>query len=162
MAGMPPPPGSTPGPPAGTASGTADIGVRIGARLLDVLLVGIPASIVLVVTGLAAGGLTGMSGYVPSLVYSLLWFGYFVLMESQTGATVGKKLLNLRVVTADGRFPSLEAAAKRNVWMLLGLIPLIGGLLSLAALIAIIVTVSNDPDNRGKHDEFAGTGVVRA
>jgi uncharacterized RDD family membrane protein YckC len=79
-----------------------------------------------------------------SAIISLLWFGYFVWFESNSGATVGKKLLNLRVVVADGSNPSLETAAKRNVWMLFGLVPFVGGLLSLIAVIAIIVTISSN------------------
>jgi uncharacterized RDD family membrane protein YckC len=99
--------------------------------------------------------------WLTSAIISLLWFGYFVWFESNSGATVGKKLLNLRVVVADGSHPSMEAAAKRNVWMLFGLIPFVGGLLSLIAVIVIIVTISSNPDSRGKHDTFAGTAVMR-
>jgi uncharacterized RDD family membrane protein YckC len=139
---------------------TAGLGVRIGARLLDALLVGLPAAIILGLLGLG-GGFTGTDTWLGSAIISLLWFGYFVWFESNSGATVGKKLLNLRVVVADGSHPSLEVAAKRNVWMLFGLVPFIGGLLSLVAVIAIIVTISTNAASRGKHDEFAGTAVMR-
>jgi uncharacterized RDD family membrane protein YckC len=136
---------------------TAGLGARIGARLLDGLIVGIPASIVL--------GLIfrfEATGWISTAIVSLLWFGYFVLMESNQGATIGKRLLNLRVVGADGQPPSIEQAAKRNVWMLIGLIPtFLGSLLSLAAVIAIIVTISSNADNRGLHDQFADTAVMR-
>jgi uncharacterized RDD family membrane protein YckC len=146
------------GPASGVPASTAGLGVRIGARLLDFLIVGIPASILLGILGL---GFAFGDTWVSSAVVSLLWFGYFVFFESNSGATVGKKLLNLRVVVADGTNPSLEVAAKRNVWMLFGLIPLIGGILSFVATIVIIVTISSNPDSRGKHDEFAGTAVMR-
>jgi uncharacterized RDD family membrane protein YckC len=130
----------------------AALGSRIGARLLDVLIVGIPGALLLAVLGLRAAE--------GSVIVSLLWFGYFVWLESARGATVGKKLLNLRVVAIDGRTPDVATAAKRNLWMLFGLIPLIGDLLWLIAVIAIIVTISRSPDNRGYHDTFAGTRVV--
>jgi uncharacterized RDD family membrane protein YckC len=139
---------------------TAGLGVRIGARILDVLLVAIPAGILLSILGLGGLGFGGDT-WLGSAIISLLWFGYFVWFESNSGATVGKKLLNLRVVVADGSHPSMEAAAKRNVWMLFGLIPFVGGLISLIAVIVIIVTISSNPDSRGKHDEFAGTAVMR-
>jgi uncharacterized RDD family membrane protein YckC len=135
---------------------TAGLGVRIGARLLDGLIVGLPASIVL---GLIFR--LNTTSWIVSGIVSLLWFGYFVLMESNQGATIGKRLLNLRVVGADGQPPSMEQAAKRNVWMLIGLIPLIGGLLGFVAVIAIIVTISSNADNRGIHDQFAETAVMR-
>lgn len=155
---------STPPPsgPASTPAATAGLGARIGARLLDALLVGIPVSLLLALLGFggAFGGF-GVRGWVANALVSVAWFGYFVYFESNSGATLGKRLLNLRVVTADGTFPSMEDAAKRNVWMLFGLVPFVGGLLSLIAVIAIIVTISSSPHSRGKHDEFAGTAVMR-
>ncbi len=142
--------------PAPTGAGTAapaGLGIRIGARLLDVLLVGIPASIVLSIVGLQ----TVLTG----IIISLLWFGYFVWFESNQGATVGKKLLNLSVSSAAGGFPDPATAAKRNIWMLFGLIPVIGGLLGLIAVIAIMITIASGDDNLGYHDKFAGTQVKR-
>jgi uncharacterized RDD family membrane protein YckC len=147
-------PASGPGMPASTAT----LGVRIGARLLDFLLVGIPASILLALLGF---GTYGVDNWLSNAIISVLWFGYFVWFESSSGATVGKKLLNLHVVVADGSHPSLEVAAKRNIWMLFGLIPLVGGILSLVAIIVILVTISSNPQSRGYHDTFAGTAVMR-
>lgn len=147
------------GPPAGGFAGTASLGVRIGARLLDVLLIAIPASIVLALVGLGVGGIS--DSWATSAVFSVLWFGYFVWFESNRGATVGKRLLNLRVVVADGSNPPVEATAKRNLWMLFGLIPFVGGLLAFVAVIVIIVTIASDDANRGFHDNFAGTAVMR-
>jgi uncharacterized RDD family membrane protein YckC len=149
-----PPPGA---PQVGMPTATAGLGARIGARILDGLIVGLPASIIL---GLVFR--LNTTSWIASAIVSLLWFGYFVLMESNRGATVGKGLLNLRVVGADGQPPSIEQAAKRNVWMLIGLIPtFLGGLLSFAAVIAIIVTISSNAANRGIHDQFAETAVMR-
>jgi uncharacterized RDD family membrane protein YckC len=146
-------------PAAGAPVSTATLGVRFGARILDTLLVWIPAAIVLTLVGLGTGGL-GMDGWLGGAITSLLWFGYFVYFESSSGATVGKKLLKIRVVTASGDLPTLEQAAKRNVWMLFGLVPILGGIAQLVAVIVIAVTISGNEFNRGKHDEFAGTGVV--
>ncbi|MFA9431362.1 RDD family protein [Egicoccus sp. AB-alg2] len=155
------PPGPSGGPPYGSPipAGTAGLGARIGARLLDVLLVGIPAGLILGLIGLGAG-FTG-DGWIGSAIVSVLWFGYFVLLESNRGATLGKSLLNLRVVVADGSNPPTDVAAKRNIWMLFGLIPVLGGLLSFVAVIVIIVTIVSDQNNRGYHDQFAGTAVMR-
>ncbi len=158
---------TSPADPAGAAgavpSATASIGVRIGARLLDVLIVGIPASIVLSLLGFGASMTAGfgLESWVYNAIISLLWFGYFVYFESNGGATLGKRILNLRVVQASGDDPSTEAAAKRNVWMLFGLVPFIGGLLSLAAVITINATISPNDADRGYHDTFAGTAVMR-
>jgi uncharacterized RDD family membrane protein YckC len=148
------------GQPAGGApASTAGLGVRFGARLLDTLLIGIPAAIVLGIIGLGTGGF-GMEGWLGGAITSILWFGYFVYFESNSGATIGKKLLNIKVVGADGNPPTMEAAAKRNVWMLFGLVPILGGIAQLIAVIVIAVTINSNQFNRGKHDEFAGTGVI--
>lgn len=155
-----PPPAAPPPPDAAGATGTAGLGARFGARLLDGLIVFIPASIVLGLAGVGMGGLA-MDSWLFNAVTSLLWFGYYVYFESTSGATLGKKLLNLRVVAADGTPPTTEAAAKRNIWMLFGLVPIIGGIAQFVAVIVIAVTISSGDANRGKHDEFAGTGVLR-
>jgi uncharacterized RDD family membrane protein YckC len=154
--GVPPPTGEGVQPPGVSAT----LGVRIGARLLDTLLVGIPATIVLAILGLGTG--FGMRGWIGNAIVSLLWFGYFIWFETNQGATLGKKLLNLSVAdAAAGGLPSMEMAAKRNLWMLLGLVPLIGGLLSVVAVIAIMITIASSPESRGFHDTFAGTAVLR-
>lgn len=102
----------------------------------------------------------GLQGWIGNALFSLAWFGYYVYFESSTGATLGKKLLNIRVVAADGTPPSMEAAAKRNIWMLFGLVPIIGGIAGFIAVIVIAVTINSQPANRGKHDEFADTAVM--
>jgi uncharacterized RDD family membrane protein YckC len=140
---------------------TAGLGARIGARLLDVRIVWIPASIVLGLFGLR-GEPFGLRGWLANVVTTGLWFGYYVLMESNQGATLGKRILNLRVVVADGTNPPVDVAAKRNVWMLFGLIPTwLGGVIAFVAVIVIMVTIASNADNRGYHDQFAGTAVMR-
>lgn len=161
MSAQPPPP-QQPGNPYGSVfAGTASLGTRIGARLLDVLIVAIPATILLGILGFGTYGVLDSGSWIGSAITSLLWFGYFVLMESNRGSTLGKQILNLKVISANGAPPSTEEAAKRNIWMLFGLVPLIGGLASLVAVIVIMVTISSDQHNRGYHDTFAGTAVMR-
>ena len=148
------------GPPTGVPASTASLGARFGARLLDGVIIGLPLTLLFMAFGLRGMGTFGLDGWITSAIFSILWFGYYFYFESTTGATLGKKLLNLRVVTADGNTPSTEAAAKRNVWMLFGLVPILGDLAQFVAVIVIAVTISSNEHNRGKHDEFAGTGVM--
>ena len=103
----------------------------------------------------------GLAGIVSSAITTLLYVAYFTLMEASRGQTVGKMLLNLRVEGADGREPTLEMAFKRNAWLLLTLIPWLGGLAQLVAAIAIAVTISSSPANTGWHDDIAGTRVLK-
>lgn len=163
MSQQPVPPSD--GPYGSVFAGTAGLGARIGARLLDFLIVWIPAAIVLGILGLIGGAMTGGFGggdsWIGGAIGALLWYGYFVFFESNRGATLGKQLLKLRVIEASGANPSVEVAAKRNIWMLFGIIPWVGWLLSFVAVIVIIVTIASDTNNRGYHDNFAGSAVMR-
>lgn len=104
----------------------------------------------------------GTGSLVTAVVTAAITIGYFALMESQMGQTVGKMLLGLRTEGPDGNKPSLEHAFKRNAWYALAIVPWIGGLAQLAATIYIAVTINNSPDRIGWHDTFAGgTRVVK-
>lgn len=171
--GQPPPPPNAmqpapPVPPSPSGGGAAPVGAglgaRFGARLLDWLIVAIPLSIVLTLIGWGAAAaldVGGTRGQIVSLLQSLLVFAYFVGLESSRGATLGKSILGIEVQGPDGRPPSVERAMKRNAWMLLGLIPAIGGVLVLAAVIAIMITINSGSDMQGLHDEWATTAVLR-
>lgn len=153
-------------PPEGTGSATpaatAGPGPRFLARLLDALLVYVPAGLVLQLLGLPPPvfPLGGLDVWAWGAVTALVWFGYYVAFEAGAGGTLGKRLMKLWVVAADGRPPGAGAAAKRNLWLLFGLVPFVGGLAQLVAVVVIAVTISSSEHQRGKHDEFAGTAVM--
>jgi uncharacterized RDD family membrane protein YckC len=170
----PPPPSTDPGrhgAPAPTGR-AAEIGPRIGARLIDAVLLWVVNAVILVPVVLgsiitdasasaAFGFASSVGGFVAQLVTTAITVGYFVFLESSRGATLGKQLLNLRVEGPHGALPTVEMALKRNAWLLLSLVPAVGGLLQIGAVIWIIVSVSGSPENRGVHDDFAGgTRVV--
>nr|WP_074132965.1 RDD family protein [Mycolicibacterium houstonense] len=93
----------------------------------------------------------------------LLAAGYFVGLEVATGATPGKKLLGLAVHGAGNTpKPTAKESAIRNAFTLFPIIPFVGGLLGIIAMIVIAVTISASATKQGKHDELAGgTQVVR-
>lgn len=178
----PPPPGDTggmPPPPSGSPQGTAgaDVGIRVGARLIDSIILWIVSLIIitpLVFTALFAdsqsggmmstfgGGGFGIGAIVASLLSLAIWLAYYALFDSRMGGTPGKKILKLEVRGPDGTNPTIEESLKRNAWMVLSIVPFVGGLLQLAAAIYILVTISRSDANVGWHDEFAGgTRVVR-
>ena len=100
---------------------------------------------------------------VTGLFSGVLMFAYFVAMEVTKGATLGKKLLGLSVRGAGGLpKPDFKQSAIRNAFTLLPVVPYVGGLLGVIAIIVIAVTISNSPTKQGKHDELAGgTQVVK-
>ncbi len=152
-----------------TAGQPAGAGIRLGARIIDGIIVAIPVSIIEGIVGVAAGGI---AYYIVTVILSFAAIVYFTYFESRKGATLGKQLLKLRTVGPDGNIPAQDVAFKRNIWMLLSVVtalvnfifflPAIVGLATLALVIAIGVTINNDPNKQGLHDKFAGgTRVVR-
>lgn len=147
-------PGAYP-PPGGQEPG--GLGVRFVARLIDGIIVN-------VVAFLLAMAVSSMSNYwVTGLFSGLLMFVYFLAFETMQGWTPGKKLLGLSVHGPGGAAkPTAQQSAIRNVWTLLNIVPFIGGLLTLIAVIVIAVTINSSPTKQGKHDELAGgTQVVK-
>ncbi|MDE0804750.1 MAG: RDD family protein [Acidimicrobiales bacterium] len=157
----PPPPAPTPGPlePVG-------LGTRFGAKLIDWIVLFVPSMVLAVVFGGAAtAGFRSeitVRDFIIASVATLLTFAYFVVLESSRGQTVGKMAVGIKVVGPDGHPPTMEVAARRNVWSVVSLVPILGDIVQLVLVIVIAVTISNGPFNRGWHDNFAGgTAVVR-
>lgn len=131
--------------------------MRFLARLID----GVIVNFVAFVLAFAIDSVTNY--WVTGLFSGLLMFLYFLFFESTQGWTPGKKLLGLSVRGPGGAAkPDVQQAAIRNSWTLLNIIPFVGGLLTLVAVIVIAVTISGSPTKQGKHDELAGgTQVVK-
>jgi len=140
--------------PGGMLKG-AGVGIRFLATLLDGILV-------TVVMGLFMGGrfttqMNQMSygGVIDLTMYimpSLIVFAYYILMEGLIGATLGKMVCGLRVVTKDGINCGIGKSVIRN---LLRIIDAMFGYL----IGAICVWVSTDNQRLG--DMVAGTLVVK-
>ena len=131
--------------------------MRFAARLID----GIIVNVVAFAVALAIGALTNY--WVTGLFSGLLMFVYFLAFETTQGWTPGKKILGLSVRGPAGApKPDVQQSAIRNAWTLFNIIPFIGGLLVLVAVIVIAVTINSSPTKQGKHDELAGgTQVVK-
>ena len=156
-----PPPGFGPG-----AGQPGELLPRLGARVIDALVIGVPFGIVTAIVSIA--GSTFLT-VVLGLLTGLAMLGYAAYFESTKGWTLGKKALGLSVTGPNGGLPTLEEAVKRNAY--LGLqaltgIPVLGWLFniaSLAAFIGIAVTIEKSPTKQGFHDVFAGgTRVVKS
>lgn len=145
-------------PGLGGGAVPGDLWLRLAARIIDGLIIGIPAGIIYAILNSASGTL----GFIWSVIMWGLPFGYFILMESQQGATLGKKILGLRVLAPGGGLLDPATSAKRNLFMLANLIPCLGWLISIGLYIYIAVTIEQDPNKQGWHDKFAGgTQVVK-
>lgn len=148
-------PGGYQPPFGGQVPGT--LGMRFLARLIDGIIVG-------VVGGVLVALADAMSNvWITGLFTGVLSFVYYVAFEVTQGWTPGKKLSGMRVLGPGGApKPSASQSAIRNLFTLLPVIPFIGGLLGVIAIVVIAVTINGSPTKQGKHDEMAGgTQVVK-
>ncbi|KMO75197.1 MAG: RDD family protein [Mycolicibacterium rufum] len=145
-------------PPPGPGGQPGSLGLRFGARIIDGLIVGIVGGIIVYVIGAAS------NVWITGLFTGALTFAYYVAFEVTQGWTPGKKILGLSVHGPGGAAkPTAAQSAIRNSWTLLPIIPFIGGLLGVVAIVVIAVTINSSPTKQGKHDELAGgTQVVKA
>lgn len=153
-------PSASPSTPTSTQSAVkADLAKRFVAVLIDGAIAGLLSLIP------AVGGLVGAA-------YILLRDG--LEFEFMDGRSLGKKLMKLRPVKADGQKMTLEDSAKRN-WPLmfsalvsvLLFIPVIGWILIPIVLIASVVIsivelifVITDSEGKRWGDKLAGTKVI--
>ncbi|WJE17115.1 RDD family protein [Halobacillus sp. ACCC02827] len=132
-------------------SNPAGFWVRVGARLLDGLILFLVISLV---SWLIYGSFTSTDEYRPTNVIGLL---YWVLVPTiWSGYTIGKRITGgMRVVKADGSEVSLGTMLLREV---------VAGLVYVVTLgIALIVSafmVGMRDDKRAVHDFIAGTYVT--
>ncbi|CAA0134319.1 Uncharacterised protein [Mycolicibacterium vanbaalenii] len=155
----PPQPGQFPQgyPPPGGAQQPGGLGLRFAARVIDGVIVGIVGGIIVYAIGMAS------NIWITGLFTGALTFLYYLAFEVTQGWTPGKKLLGLRVHGPGGAAkPTVQQSAIRNSWTLLPIVPFVGGLLGVVAIVIIAITINGSPTKQGKHDEFAGgTQVVK-
>jgi uncharacterized RDD family membrane protein YckC len=158
---------------------------RAAAYLLDVIII----AVTLVVLLIAASGAAGAAGSAASQVVTVIWMlgsflignAYFIVLElSPRAATLGKRVMGIRVVARDGGRLTAEAVFVRNAmreleinwplrFLLLALIgqlisPVVGWLALLGlgwALIFLFFPLFNR-DRLRVGDFVAGTWVVKA
>ncbi|MBI2379936.1 MAG: RDD family protein [Gammaproteobacteria bacterium] len=145
-----------------SATVLADRGTRLGAAIIDGLIMMALVLPVMYVSGYFA---LAMAGEQPSLAtqlgWSLLGFTAFVLVQgkflAQSGQTIGKKLLKIRIVTLEGDKPEFKklVGLRYLVPQLIAAIPLVGPVFGLANVLAIF-----GAERRCIHDYIAGTRVV--
>ncbi len=128
--------------------------LRIGAFFLDWLLLAIISFIYIRIFGEETTPNQWKVEGLAALPLFLLWFGYFILLEGLIGATLGKKLVGIQVVTLDGDKITIGQAFVRrlgdfiDIYWCLGLLGFI-----------LLKTTKN---NQRIADKWARTIVVKA
>ncbi|WP_314175503.1 RDD family protein [Streptomyces winkii] len=139
----------------------ASRGRRLLARIVDALLIGIPVGLIM---GFAQGG-WGTDGngrtYGQQAVYTLVYLVYEGLMLTNSGQTVGKKLMRIRVaLLADGTVPRGAPGWLRSaVYHLPPLVPCVGFLFW---LVNVLFCTWDKPYRQCLHDKAVKTVVVAA
>jgi uncharacterized RDD family membrane protein YckC len=177
---LPPPPPTYPvatyytGPQTGPARGIAYAGfwIRVGASIIDSIIVLVPLVIAFIViegSALSAyatcvnnasaaalpaticGSFLSSAGY-WELIALVVELAYFVIMWSQFGGTLGQRMLGLHVV---------DAATGRNIGIGRAIGRFVGYVISGFALDIGFIWVAFDARKQGWHDKIASTFVVR-
>jgi uncharacterized RDD family membrane protein YckC len=170
--GAPPPPAGggfvlPPQPPAGYspptayqavgygyAQGSAEyatFGQRLGAYLLDGLILGVPMFILIAIAGAIASGLA-VAVWVLGIVGIVYYFAYFD--GGETGQTIGKKQLGIKVVDATTLQPGIGIGRGAGR----GLARYLSGFLCGLGYWWMLW----DPDKQTWHDKIVTTKVVKA
>ncbi|MGI8795721.1 MAG: RDD family protein [Acidimicrobiia bacterium] len=134
-----PQPSGAPGP----SGPRAGFGIRLGAFLLDGLIVGIPLNLALFAIDVFV--VRQSLGLIVAIAYSVFFIG------SGSGQTIGMKICNIRAIDAEtgGRVDYGKAVVRYLVGLASGLACLIGYFWMLW-----------DPEKQTWHDKVAGTYVV--
>ncbi|WP_304544561.1 RDD family protein [Sulfurimonas microaerophilic] len=126
-------------------------GKRLGAFMIDAIIIFVVWQFLM---GLLFGlGLRGEEtiGKVVVIVYSLIYFSYFIFLESsKKQATLGKRIFKIKVVNHEGERLSIANSAGRNFGRILS-----GLILGIGYLMVLFT-----PKKQALHDKLAKTYVV--
>lgn len=149
----------------------ASVGQRALARILDAVIAGAAGGIIGAILGgliFAAGASGSETGsiltlgvsFVVILLIAIIGLAYETLMLTFYGATLGKMVMKIKVVSVEtGENPQLLNALLRFALPgVMGLIPIVGGLAALACWLSPLFDSSGR--QQGWHDKVAKTVVI--
>jgi uncharacterized RDD family membrane protein YckC len=127
----------------------AGVGVRFLAVLIDFIIMSI-------VTGIILGILTvvthGVSSALSDFIWLVLYIGYYIVIEGQRGASLGKMALGLRVVNMDGTPITMNQSVTRNLLRIVD---------AFFFYLVAAISVWNSPHKQRLGDRVANTMVIR-
>ena len=132
-------------------------GTRIVAALIDIVVLFVVFIIMSALFGDTgsdedSGFSVNLSG-LPALLYFIIVLGYYIVLESAGGQTLGKKIMGIKVVAVDGPLTTGKVIIRT-------LLRIVDGLPAFYLLGFIVVATSKRKQRIG--DIAAGTLVVRA
>jgi uncharacterized RDD family membrane protein YckC len=127
-----------------TQAQAVGVGPRFLATLIDGILLFIIEAILLGITHNASAG---------AFFTFVIAMAYYIVMEGQRGATVGKMALGLRVVRTDGGPITMNQAVSRNLLRIVDALP--------TAYLLGAILIWNSPLKQRLGDRVAKTMVIR-
>jgi uncharacterized RDD family membrane protein YckC len=82
------------------------VGLRAVATIIDTALLFVIGYIIAMFTGGTSRGGFELSG-IPAFIWLVIAIGYYTVMEAQSGATIGKRLVGLRWSSSMPLHPSI-------------------------------------------------------
>jgi len=127
----------------------AGFGIRLGAVLLDAIIVAVPLTIISLI--LTSGGngsefFTNILSFLYSLLLPVLWKGY----------TIGKRICGIRIRRVDDHLPPGIGTMFLRVFVA-GIV--YGLTLGIGVVVSVFMIILRE-DKRAIHDFIAGTEVV--
>lgn len=150
----------------------ASAGARLGARIIDIVIMVVVAIVLIIIGILALFGVSSEDSLTDDeteigfaflfgtwAVIALIGLLYEVVMIATRGQTLGKMMTSVKVVRADnGLVPGWGKSIGR--WIIpavLNFIPAVGPFLSLLVYLSLLW----DSARQGWHDKAAGTFVIK-
>jgi len=137
-----------------SASGPQLDNRRVLAALIDIAVVALGAAVIFAAAGVLGDSPTGIGA--PLIAVTLGWalYYYFACESSDSAQTLGKRVMKLRVVRADGRPADVRDIAVRTVVRVVDM--------QFAYLVGLVVMLATG-ERRGRlGDLAAGTQIVSA
>ena len=132
----------------------ASIIQRILASIIDQVIIAV-VSFIFVALGIVSLSTASIGGLLGFMMLSyVLWIIYYTYFEGTSGQTIGKKVLNIRVIKADGRELGFGGAFLRTLFRVIDNLP--------SAYILGFVLVLVTPEKQRLGDMVAGTVVIPA
>ncbi|RLJ02251.1 MAG: hypothetical protein DRP08_04710, partial [Candidatus Aenigmatarchaeota archaeon] len=143
----------------------ASIVDRAIAAIVDGVIIGFAVGIIVFIVSFAVGlGAAFIGGRMGSMIATpimliaygiafLLSLGYYIYFEGTSGQTIGKKLLNIRVVKEDGSPCDFNAALMRNILRIVDALPTL--------YILGIILMATSPTVQRLGDRVAHTVVIK-
>jgi len=149
----------------------ADPWLRMAAKVIDwiiTLIISIPFGVTAALAAFQGDGSDVTVNVGLALVGAIIVAAYFTLMNTFLSGTVGKLVLGLRIVQADGTqplgVPTGPIRSFVNLLAILGAIPILGIIVSLVTLVISFVSLIflfTDDERRTVADRVAGTYVIK-